>query len=245
LIQTTSLVRALSLGFASACLLMGPRASACGVSASGISSCSLEEHNEAVRPRWAAGVSGLFTSTKLRFSGLPHAAQVRYASLATLAYLPTSKLMLQVGAGAAFGGSLTLPDGKHAFSPGPTAAIGLDYHAWDDRRFFLLLTSSLSFTTARTQLAAEPSVAYTAFDLRVGVQAGVQLANIFRPYAVARAFGGPVYWRYQNEAVTGTDLYHYQVGAGLAVSLTNLLSLFAEGVPLGERALSLGAGFAF
>ncbi len=235
----------LGIGLAAMSVLLAPRAKACGVSASGVSSCSLEEHNEAVRPHWAVGVSGLYTSTRLRFSGSLHADQIRYASLATLAYLPTPQLVLQIGAGAAFGGSLTPPDGEHTFSPGPTAALGLDYRAFDDGRYFLLLTSSLSFATARTQLGSEPTVAYTALDLRVGVEAGVQLADIFRPYAVVRAFGGPVYWRYQGESVTGTDTHHYQVGAGLALRLSKSLSLFAEGVPLGERAVSLGAGFAF
>ena len=235
------LERSVAIGFVAAVLFVAPRAKACGVSASGVSSCSLEEHDEAVRPRWAVGVSGLYTSTRLRFSGSLHADQIRYASLATLAYLPTPRLVLQVGAGAAFGGSLTTPDGEHTFSPGPTGALGLDFRAFDDGRYFLLLTSSLSFATARTQLASDDSVAYTAFDLRVGAQLGVELAHLFRPYAVVRAFGGPVYWHYQGQAVTGTDTHHYQVGAGLGVRLSKTLSLFAEGVPLGERAISLGA----
>jgi hypothetical protein len=73
----------------------------------------------------------------------------------------------------------------------------------------------------------------------------LQLANIFRSYAVVRAFGGPVNWRYQGEAVKGNDAHHYQVGAGLGVRITKSLSLVAEGVPLGERAVSLGASFVF
>jgi hypothetical protein len=131
----------------------------------------------------AVGVSGSYTSTRLRFNDSLSADQVRYASLASLAYLPTPKLLLQVSAGAAFGGSLTAPDGEHTFSPGPTAAFGLDYRVFDNGRYFLVLTSSFSFATARTQFANEPTVAYTAFDVRVGAQGGLQLANILRPYA--------------------------------------------------------------
>jgi hypothetical protein len=225
-------------------LLFAPQAHACGVSASGVSSCSLAEHDEAVRPRWAVGVSGLYTSTRLRFSGDLHADQVRYASLATLAYLPTPRLVLQLGAGVAFGGSLTPPDGKYEISPGPTAALGADYLAFEDGRYFVLLTSSLSFAAARTHLGSEASVGYQAFDLRLGTELGVELAKIFRPYLALRAFGGPVYWHHQGEAVTGTDTHHYQVGAGAAVRLTKTLNLFAEGIPLGERAVSLGVGLA-
>jgi hypothetical protein len=107
-----------------------------------------------------------------------------------------------------------------------------------------LLTSALSFAAARTQLADEPSVGYQAFDLRLGGEFGLQLAEIFRPYAVMRAFGGPVYWHHLGEAVTGTDTHHYQVGAGAGVRLAKAVNLFVEGIPLGEQAVSFGLGVA-
>jgi hypothetical protein len=220
------------------------RAKACGVSASGVSSCSLSEHDEAARPHWAVGVSGLYTVTRLRFTGSLYADQVRYATLASLAYLPTPKLVLQAGAGVAFGGSLALPDGKYEFSPGPTGLFGADYRLFDDGRYFLLLTSGLSFSLARTHLGSQPSVGYEAFDLRLGGEFGVELGRVFRPYALARGFGGPVFWHHQGEAVDGTDTHHYQFGVGASVRLAKAFSLFAEGVPLGERAVSLGVGLA-
>jgi hypothetical protein len=191
------------------------------------------------------GVSGLYTSTRLRFSGGLHADQVRYASLATLAYLPTPRLVLSLGAGAAFGGSLTLPSAKYEFSPGPTLALGADYGVFEAEHYFVLLTSSLSFAAARTHGGNEASAGYTAFDLRLGTQAGLQLARSFRPYLAARLFGGPIFWRHQGQAVSGTDTHHYQLGAGAAVRLTKSLNLFAEGIPLGERAFSFGLGLAF
>lgn len=217
-------------------------ARACGVSASGVASCSLAEHNEAVRSRWAVGVSGLYTSTRLSFGDGLYADQVRFASLAALAYLPTPRLALQIGAGAAFGGSLSVPDGKHELSPGPTALLGAAYRVFDDGRYFIQLTATLSFAAARTQLNDDATVGYRAFDLRLGGEFGVQLANIFRPYAIARAFGGPVFWRYEGRSVRGHDTHLYQLGAGASLRLAKSLNVFVEGVPLGERAVSLGVG---
>ncbi len=224
--------------------LLAARARACGVSASGVSSCSLAEHDDTKRPHWAVGVSGLYTRTRLRFSGSLHADQTRFATLATLAYLPTARFVLQLSAGAALAGSLALPDGEHDFSPGPIAAAGADFRAFDDGRYFALLTSSLSFSSARTRLGDNGSVGYQAFDLRAGTELGIVLATIFRPYFAARVFGGPVYWHYNGAAVTGTDTHHYQVGAGVGVRVTRAMNLFAEGIPLGERAVSFGAGVA-
>jgi hypothetical protein len=219
--------------------------SACGVSGvDGVSSCSLAEHNESVRPRWAVSASGLYTSTRLRFSGGLHGDQTRYASFAALAYLPTPVLTLQAGAGATFGGSLTLPDGRHDFSPGPTAFVGASWRVFDADAF-LVLTSLLSFSNARTKLQGDASVGYTAFDLRLGAELGTTWFHVLRPYVPVRVFGGPVYWNYQGASVTGTDTHHFQIGLGLGLAISRRIGAFAEGVPLGERAVSVGLAAAF
>jgi hypothetical protein len=221
------------------------RARACGVSGvDGVSSCSLAEHNEAVRPRWAASASGLYTSTSLRFSGAIRGDQTRSAAFAALAYLPTPVLTLQLGAGATFGGALTMPDGRHDFAPGPTAFIGASWRVVDEDAF-LVLTSLLSFSAARTKREGEPSVGYEAFDLRLGAELGTTLLGALRPYVPVRVFGGPVFWKYQGAAVTGTDTHHFQIGLGLGVAISRRVGAFAEGIPLGERALSLGFAAAF
>jgi hypothetical protein len=88
-------------------------------------------------------------------------------------------------------------------------------------------------------------VRYSAFDLRLGAVVGTTFFDRLSPYALGRVFGGPVYWRYQGAAVTGTDTHHYQLGAGLALMLARRLDIFAEAVPLGERSLSAGASVSF
>ena len=212
------------------CLLCAPPARACGVSASGVSSCSLTEHDEAVRPHWVVAASGLYTSTRLRFDHELYAEQARYAALATLAYLPTAKLVLQAGLGAAFGGSLNLADGQYQFSPGPTALLGADFRPFDDGRFFLILTAALSFASARTHKSGEASEGYQAFDLRLGTQFGIQLARSFRPYVAARVFGGPIFG--------ATKMSRSQ-----ALTLTTISSV--QGLPCGSRKRSTFSPKAF
>jgi len=181
----------------------------------------------------------------LRFSGGLHADEVRYGVSSTLAYLPTPRWVLQAGVGVTFGGTLTVPDGRHDFSPGLLALIAADYRAYDNGRTFLLLTSLLSFSAAHTHLGNQASIGYQAADLRLGGEFGVVLADVLRPYALARVFGGPIYWRYAGASVTGTDTHHYQLGAGLALRITRTLNASVEGVPLGERAVAVGIGAAF
>ena len=81
--------------------------------------------------------------------------------------------------------------------------------------------------------------------MRAGAVAAMTFGRLLTPYALARAFGGPVLWRYNGARINGTDVHHYQLGAGLALLLRRRIDLFAEAIPLGERGLSAGAGLSF
>jgi hypothetical protein len=218
---------------------------ACGVSgADGAWSCSLAEHEEAERPRWTLGAAGQTTWTNLKFEDL-RAEQRRNALAAIAGYAPTRQLTIQVSAGAAFAGELQAPNGTHEFSVGPTGSAGVVYTLVEGRPFVAVSgVVSASHATTRLEGRGEP-VGYTALDLRLGLIAGTTLFDILSPYAVVRAFGGPVWWRYEGEPQVGTDASHFQLGAGLTLRPIEVLALFIEGIPLGERALSGGASVAF
>jgi len=118
----------------------------------------------------------------------------------------------------------------------------------DGARPFVLLGGQLTFVTARTTeqgAAGAESVRYAAFDFRVGPVVGWTFWNALSPYVLARVFGGPVFWSYQGQSEVGSDVHHYQLGAGLSLLIAKRVSLFAEGVPLGEQAVAGGAGFSF
>ena len=227
--------------------LSASRAVACGVSGpDGVSACSLAEHQEETRPRWRAGVSGVYTSTALRFGGGLRGDETRGAVLASASYLPTPRLSLQAGAGTTLGGDLTMPGGRFIFLPGVAAAIGASWRVVDAHPF-VVLSSVLSFSAATTKHEGpdESRTGYEAFDLRGGAVVGTTFFNVLSPYATARVFGGPVFWRYQGAAVTGTDVSHFQIGGGFALLVARRVDVFAEGIPLGERAVSAGASIAF
>ena len=231
----------LAAAASAAALLSASAVFACGTSGpDGISACSLAEHNEAERPKWRLGLSYVYTSTSLNFSGGLHADETRAATLLAVSYAPTARWSFEAGAGAGLGGKLTLPDGAHDFTAGPTAALGASWKIVQGSPF-VLASSLLSFTSARTHAAdASPTTSYAAFDLRLSAVAGVTLWDRLSPYALARVFGGPIYWTYAGQSVIGTDTHHYQLGAGIALLITRLVDLFLEGVPLGEQAIAGG-----
>ncbi|HEY4015463.1 MAG TPA: hypothetical protein VGM06_19090 [Polyangiaceae bacterium] len=231
--------------WALACLGAGRNARACGVTvggAAGISGCSLSEHEEAERPKWRVGASYSFTSTAIRFSGDQRFDEERHAALATLDYRPTRTVTLEAGAGLLAGGHISTPIARYDFTPGFVSAVGASWRVVDaDGAIpFVLLTGQISYATTTTQ-----GVGYNAFDARAGAIVGTTVWRVLAPYLVGRAFGGPVYWRYQGAAVTGTDVFHYQVGVGLSLTIARRIDLFAEGVPLGELGVSAGLGVSF
>ncbi len=176
--------------------------------------------------------------------------ETRSSLVASLAYHPTARLTYQLAAGGTLGGRLQTPLGAQDFSSGVTAATGASYRIVSTPALFTVLTANLSFSRERTTLAGmngmpDVSASYEAFDVRAGALVGTTLWKMLSPYAVARVFGGPVYWTYQGSSVTGTDAHHYQLGAGLTLVVAHRFSVFAEGIPVGERSAAAGAAFAF
>lgn len=235
-----------ALVVAVALLLQASHARACGVSGpDGVWSCSIAEHDEEVRPRWSLGAASLYSASALRFRRGPHVEIERVAVLGMASYAPSARLRLQLSAGAGVSGQLGLPNGVHDFLPGPTGALAVSYRFLEDRPF-VVLSGVLSAFSARTQRRADhASARYTAFDLRFGVAVGATFFERLSPYAVARVFGGPVFWRYQDKAIGGTDVYHFQLGAGTALRLGQRVDLFVEGVVLGEVGVSGGGAVVF
>jgi len=134
-------------------------------------------------------------------------------------------------------------------SPGPLFTATFSYRALDegDVAPFVLFTFSLGVSILSTEPQApsvSPSERMTSYDGRIGVAAGKTIAHVVTLYALARAFGLPVLWTYQGTSVNGTDLYHYQLGAG-AVARVGSFDVLVEGVPLGEKTIIGGLGFAF
>ncbi|MBP9111875.1 MAG: hypothetical protein KBF88_03660 [Polyangiaceae bacterium] len=244
------------LGLIAALVLSTTESHACGVSGpEGASLCAIAE---GAGPKWRLSFAGSTTWTRIHWSNDLNVDQTRGAGLVFLGYAASPRLLFQGGLGASYGGSTRMPDGPHSFNPGGLATFGVSYRIYGgptasekgeavDRNPFIVLSAQLSMNATTTQvgLDASTNTRYLAFDLRLGAAVGVTLFERFRPYALARIFGGPIFWSYRGESLTGTDLYKYQLGGGASVSIANGVSVFAEGVFLGETGASGGLGFAF
>ncbi len=225
-------------------LLRPASAHACGVSGVGgqaSAACALELPEQ---KRVSAAYT--YTNTALTFTGDQRATATRHAVSASVAFPLSKRFVLEGAIGGLAGGTLSLNHVDYNFRPGFLVGASATYVFVPEGKWMpsVLASATIAGLFASTSARSEATQDFNAFDLRVGGAAGKHVTKEWSFFALARAFGGPIYWRAGGESVTGTDRYHYQVGLGTAYSL-GPAHLFAEGIPLGEQAVTVGGGAAF
>jgi hypothetical protein len=240
-----------SIGVMAVVALLPVPALACGAAyPGGPMVCNIERdaprrHERRILGDWPIArvfASWAHTSTALRFSGDRRVGLTRHAAFVGTELPLRGDLGLQLGAGGVMSGEI---DGSR-LGPGATVFFGSSYRAIDERDAPGFLQMNLTFSATRAATEAPGNPLLTAFDLRLAAIAGSTIANFFTPYAVARAFGGPVYWTIAGTDVIGTDVYKYQLGGGMAFAFpSRVIDLFVEGIALGERGIAAGIGTTF
>ncbi len=226
-------------------LLVRPSsAHACGVSGVGgqaSAACALELPEQ---KRVSAAYT--YTNTALTFTGDQRATVTRHAVSASMAFPLSKRLVLEGAIGGLGGGTLSMNHVDYNFRPGFLMGASATYLFVPEGKWMpsVLASATLAGLIASTSSRSDATQDFNAFDLRVGGAFGKHVTKEWSFFALARAFGGPIYWRAGGDSITGTDRYHYQAGLGTAYSL-GVAHLFAEGIPLGEQAVTLGAGAAF
>ena len=196
--------------------------------------------------RYRGAVSYSFANTRISFGdGLKHDLN-RHLVMATFDYRLDKKKALTIGAGGLLVGNLRNGQ-NYVMESGPALMVGysLGFLKEEKNVPFGVFTVVGSFVHTATRPVGplslrQGSSGYTALDARVGVMVGKTFFDRLSVYAAGRLFGGPVFWRIADEAKLGTDIYHYQLGGGLIVQLPAGLSLYGEGIAVGERGAVAG-----
>jgi len=188
------------------------------------------------------GVTGGWFSTEIDF-GDREVSLRETTVMAAANYHPNAAFGFDLGLGAILGGEVGEHDGD--VSAGAAASAAATWLALfeTERRPFLLL--SLSLSGSRNEAVSDDGREHplTAWDARIGAMVGKTFGPA-TPYAVGRAFGGPVSWTLAGEEVTGGDVHHYAVGAGAALRFARRLHIALEAMPLGEQSAALSASLA-
>ena len=189
-------------------------------------------------------------ATDLAFGGGPTTVDAyieRRAATASLSYRLTDTISLQAGLGATLGGRFVYGDERYSFDPGWIVSIAGTWKVYGKTRSdpFVIVGGALAGSGASTRDAAGLTEGMIAIDARLSALAGKTFFDVMTPYIALRLFGGPIAWKDHGEDRVGGDKYHFLIGAGLLVALPGRFDAFAEVVPVGERAATLGLGYSF
>ncbi|APR82201.1 Hypothetical protein A7982_07550 [Minicystis rosea] len=194
------------------------------------------------------GVSYGTFGSRLVFGDGPTVDIQRRALSASFEYRLSGASTIGAGLGAGLGGLFTIGDTRFDVSPGWLVTATWSRRLVDPvgRKPFLLVGVSGGVSGATTRQALTrteaPSASLYAVDVRVAMTVGKTFFDVLTPYASARAFGGPVFWKYRDKTLLGSDVYHFQIAVGLVTALPRGFDVFVDGSPGGERALTLGVG---
>ncbi len=176
--------------------------------------------------------------TTLSFGDTGEFELSQFAASATVGYAWPSRWSFRAAVGTIIDGEISAGSRTYDISAGITGGLGVS-RLWPLRRnYFVTGSVDLSASRVTTHQGFEPGISLIATDVRVSAVIGKTFGR-FSPFVATRVFGGPVLWTYNGNDITGTDIYHFQVGGGLSVMAGKGLSLMANVSVLGEQAASL------
>ncbi len=188
------------------------------------------------------GASAAVSDTRLVFGGDQHLDLRQSAATLIGGYAWPSRISVRAALGVLAGGSLEGEGRTFDLGAGLVGSIGVA-RQWSRAPWFLTGSAGLGASHASTREMLPgmqgARVSLTAIDARVGVTAG-RTFGPFSPYALARVFGGPVFWGWDGDDITGTDTRHFQLGAGASLAIGTRATILVDVSALGERAASLG-----
>jgi hypothetical protein len=156
-------------------------------------------------------------------------------------------LSLRIGAGAITSGRVVDFGRRYDLAPGWLASVtvarewlGPAGHGW-----FVSTALTIGVAGTRTTGPVDASTSFVAQDSRIGAVVGRTVGGVYSPYAVLRAFGGPVFWRRDGDRVVGGDLHHYGIGAGGSFTIAGMVDIVGEATLIGEKTFTLGVSVSF
>ncbi len=205
--------------------------------------CSLTGEDESP---WRVAASFGWLSSELRF-GSTDAPFYQRSVAASLTRQLGERFTVQAGAGAVLGGGIDAQGSDYQMQAGWLARLGATWLALEGRGDwpYVAVSASLAASGVTTTAPGQPAEPLTALDVGLSAAVGKAFFGTVAPYAGAKVFGGPVFWKLSGAAVTGTDVHHWQVALGLAAALPLGLDALVEWAPLGEKSFVAQGGWAF
>jgi hypothetical protein len=154
---------------------------------------------------------------------------------------------LSLSGGAIVAGRLEGAGEKYVVDPGWLASIRAGVELVHERGAIPFLELGLALSVSRATIRGEGQGTHAlwATDAQLSLVVGYTLFDFWRLYLAPRAFGGPIFTDHDGAQVRGRDRYFFMAGLGTAFLLPAGITIFVDGSPLGERAITGGLAVTF
>jgi hypothetical protein len=163
------------------------------------------------------------------------------------AYFWKNGWSLSLSTGAIVDGTITGTGPDYEIYPGwlVSARVAKEVLAERGAIPFIQVGMALSVSRVLAHREGQGTHPMWASDVQISATVGYTLFGFWRLYLAPRAFGGPVFLEHDGATVRGRDRYFFMAGMGMAFLLPAGFTIFVDGSPLGEQAISAGLAFAF
>ena len=160
-----------------------------------------------------------------------------------LSYFFSPNWHLALSGGGVISG--TLQGDGHDLDVGPGFLVSLrgTWRFLTERGAIPFASLSVGFTFSRSKFEADDGTNGHLWgtDVRGALTVGYTLFGVWQLYLSPRVFGGPVFVSDNTRDLQGRDRYFVQAGMGMGFLLPRGVTLFIDGSPAGEQAISAGA----
>ena len=181
----------------------------------------------------------------LHFEGNIEPTLTQQTAVAQVGYFFRNDLSLTLGGGAIVNGEMTGGGLSLDVGTGFVASLRLTWRFLDEKGARPFMSTSLSVSFARSPFRDDAGVDGYIFgsDVRGALTVGYTFFDVWQVYLSPRVFGGPVFIGYPDRNLQGRDRYFVQAGMGMSFLLPRGFTIYVDGSPAGEQAISAGLAY--
>ena len=202
---------------------------------------SASSADERIRGIQMAAGYGRFWS-HLKFEDDSKPTLTEQSVVGQLGYFFTKDLSLTAVGGAILSGTMKTDGPNLEVGTGFVVSMRVSWQFLDQKAFrpFLSASMTASYSRAPFEDAADRKGTLWGTDVRFGLTAGYTFFGWWTVYLSPRVFGGPVFIDDGETKLQGRDRYFIQAGMGTAFLLPKGFTVYVDGSPAGEQAVSAG-----
>lgn len=181
----------------------------------------------------------------LHFEGGTEPTLTQQTVVGQLSYFFSDRIHLTLGGGGVLSGNLKGDGHNLDVGPGFLLSLRLAWQVLQEKGARPFLSLSIAFSYSRSKFDGTDTYGGHIWgtDARFALTVGYTFFEFWRVYLSPRVFGGPVFIDDGTDRIQGRDRYFVQAGMGMGFLLPKGFTIYIDGSPAGEQALSAGLAF--